>query len=277
MQSSISSLKNLNQKLFRFAMKYKSHESALPSHYDKAAEHYDAFNEENTRLINQTIDTILKKHNVSSVLDMSCGTGSQVFYLAQHGFEVVGSDINISMLKVAKEKATKDGLDIRFIQGDMCTLKVGQFDTVITIFNAIGHLTKKDFEKAMRNIANNLRNGGLYIFDIFNLRYFLEGNNITRLTIDWQKITGNTKIRDIQYSTIDEDGILASYTIHSEQQGSAQPKISESSQTLQIYTAQQLQKMLDRNGFTVLQQCNIDGSPFDETNSERMLIIAQKR
>jgi len=273
----MSLLKSLNQKKFRFAMKNKFHESALPSHYDKAAEHYDAFNKENTRLINQTIDTILKKHNVSSVLDMTCGTGAQVFYLAKQGFEVVGSDINANMLNIAKEKAEKEGFDIRFIQEDMCSLKVGTFDAVITIFNAIGHLTKKDFEKAMRNVADNLHNGGLYIFDIFNLRYFLEGNNITRLTIDWQKMTGNTKIRDIQYSTIDDDGVLASYTIHSEQHGSEQPKISESSQTLQIYTAQQLQEMLDRNGFTVLQQCNIDGSPFDKTSSERMLIVAQKR
>ncbi len=87
----------------------------------------------------------------------------------------------------------------------------------------------------------------------------------------------NTKIRDIQYSTIDHDGILASYTIHSEKQGTEQPKISESAQTLQIYSAQQLREMLDRNGFTVLQQCNIDGTAFNEINSARILTTARKR
>lgn len=257
-------------------MKHKSHKNVLPSHYDKAAEHYDAFNKENTRIINQTIINILKEYDVSSVFDMTCGTGSQVFYLAKQDFEVVGSDINTSMLKVAKEKAAKKGLDIRFIQGDMCSLKVGKFDAVITIFNAIGHLTKQDFERAIGNIADNLEKGGLYIFDIFNLSYLLEDNNITALTIDWQKITGNTKIRDIQYSIIDDEGILTSYTIHSEQHGFEQPKITESEQTLQIYTAQQLQKMLERNGFNVIKQCGIDGSPFNETSTDRILTVATK-
>ena len=258
-------------------MKHTPHKTATPSHYDKSAEHYDAFNEENTRTINQTLTNILKEHNVSSVLDMTCGTGSQVFYLTEQGFEIVGSDINTNMLNIAKEKAAKKDLDIQFIQGDMCSLKVGQFDAVITIFNAIGHLTKEDFEKAVQNISSNLKNGGLYIFDIFNLSYLLEGNNITNLTIDWQKITDNTKIRDIQYSTIDNEGILASYTIHSEQHGSEQPKISESSQAIQIYTAQQLRNILERNEFEVLQQSDIDGLPFNEIRSERILTVAQKR
>lgn len=258
-------------------MKNLPHATAQSSHYDKAAEHYDAFNEKKSRTINQTILNILKEHAITSILDMTCGTGSQVFYLAKQGFDVVGSDINESMLSVARKKAAKENLDIQFIQGDMCSLQVGQFNAAITIFNAVGHLTKNDFEKAMQNIGTNLKKGGLYIFDIFNLSYLLEGNNITKLTIDWQEITQSTKIRDVQYSTINNEGTLASYTIHSEQHGSEQPKISESEQTLQIYTAQQLKDMLHKNGFDTILQCDVDGSAFDEINTERILTIARKR
>jgi SAM-dependent methyltransferase len=43
------------------------------------------------------------------------------------------------------------------------------FDAVITIFNAVGHLTKSGFEKAIRNIHRNLNAGGIYVFDILNL------------------------------------------------------------------------------------------------------------
>ncbi len=257
-------------------MKNYPHTSARASHYDEAAEHYDTFNEKSSHTINQTIANILKKHNVTSVLDMTCGTGSQIIYLDKLEFNVVGSDINANMLKIAKNKSAKENLDIQFLQGDMRSLEVGQFDAVITIFNAIGHLTKPDFEKAIRNIRNNLKDGGLYIFDIFNLNYLLEGNNITRLTIDWQKITDNTKIRDIQYSTIDDNGILASYTIHSEQQGSERPTISQSEQTLQIYSSQQLKDMLDRNSLQVLEQCDIDGSEFNKTSTKRILTVARK-
>lgn len=116
----------------------------------------------------------------------------------------------------------------------------------------------------------------MYIFDIFNLNYLLEGNNITKLTIDWQEVIGDTKVREIQYSTINEEGILASYDTYYEQKGSNQPKISRSSQTLQVYTAEQLKEMLHRNGFNVLEQCNVDGSEFIKRKSERILTVAKK-
>lgn len=151
------------------------HKSAKPSHYNKEAENYDAFNEANSKPINQLIETILKKHRVKTVLDLTCGTGSQVFWLAKRGYEVVGADINSKMLKVANSKAQKEKLALKFLKGDMRTIKVGKFDAVITIFNAVGHLTKIDFEEAMKNISDNLKDGDLYIFDINNLSFLMDG------------------------------------------------------------------------------------------------------
>ncbi len=254
-----------------------SHLSAKPSHYTKEAAHYDEFNEENSKVINQTIENILKKHNVKTVLDLTCGTGSQVFWLAKRGFYVTGIDINAKMLTIAKTKAKKEKLTIPFFKGDMRTIKVGEFDAVITIFNAIGHLTKADFEQAIQNIYSNLKDNGLYIFDIFNLTYLLKDNNITKLTIDWQKIVGDTKIRDIQYCTIDKNGILASFTTSYKQHGDNQPRISRNKQTLQVYSAEQLREMLHRNGFKVLEQCGIDGSKFIDSKTDRIVTVAKKQ
>lgn len=253
-----------------------SHKSAKPSHYNKEAASYDAFNEKSSREINQLIENILRDHGVKSVLDLTCGTGSQVFWLAKRGYEVIGADINSKMLRIAKMKSKQENLPLKFLKGDMRTLKVGEFDAVITIFNAIGHLTKIDFEEAIRNVGKNLKYGGVYIFDIFNLSYFLDGNNITRLTIDWQEIVGDSKFRDIQYSTISEEGILASFDTHYEQTGSNKPLITKSSQTLQIYPAKELIEMLHRNGFKVLKQCSIDGSTFIENKTERIVTVSKK-
>ncbi|MGD0665662.1 MAG: class I SAM-dependent methyltransferase [Rhabdochlamydiaceae bacterium] len=253
-----------------------NHKSAKPSHYDKESEYYDSFIEKSSQDTNQLIENILKKYKVKTVLDLTCGTGSQVFYLAKRGYKVTGSDFNLKMLNIAKSKARKEKLDIKFLQGDMRTQNAGRFDAVITIFNAVGHLTKRGFEKAMRNIGENLKDGGLYVFDINNLAYLLKDNQITNLTMDRQVMTDDTKIRETQYSTIDEDGILASYTIYSEQKGSNKPKIFKSSQTLQVYSAKQLREMLQKNGFKVLSQYGIDGSKFDEFKSDRILTIAQK-
>lgn len=260
-------------------MKRVSHKTAKPSDYNKESESYDAFNEAHSALINATTEKLLKKYNVKSVLDLTCGTGSQVFWLARHGFEVIGVDINSQMLKIAKEKSAQENQNIQFIKGDMRTAHIGEFDAVITIFNSIGHLTKADFEIALRNIANNLKKGGLYIFDIANLTYYLTENHIAELTVDWSTTTGDTRFRDIQYGTVDTDGILALYNI-SFVQKKAVPNVAQraktSIKTLQIYTTDQLKELLNRNGFSVLEQCGIDGSPFVEERTDRILTIAQK-
>lgn len=254
----------------------KFHTSAKPSHYNKEAESYDAFNGKNSMQLNQVIGDILKKQEVKSVLDLTCGTGSQVFWLEKKGYGVVGADINGKMLQIARKKAKHENLPLKFLKGDMRTFVVGEFNAVITIFNAVGHLTIEDFEVAMRNVHRNLIDGGLYIFDIFNLSYLLEGNNITKLTIDWQEVIGETKFREIQYSTINEEGILASYDIYFEQKSGIKPKMSRSLQTLQVYTAKQLTQMLQKSGFKVLEQCQVDGSVFIENKSDRILTVAKK-
>lgn len=251
------------------------HSSAKPSHYNKDAEHYDALNQENSKIINQTIENFLRKYGVKTVLDLTCGTGSQVFWLIKCGYKVIGCDFNSNMLKIAKDKAKKDGLNIKFLKGDVRTTKIGKFGAVITIFNAVGHLTKDDFEKAMQNIHENLNDSGLYLFDIFNLSYLLNNNHIADLTIDWPKVDNNKKVRKIQFSTIDTDGILASYTTLVEQD-SKKPKLSRSTQTLQVYSAKQLKEMLKKNGFMILEQCGIDGSKFSESKTDRIFTIAKK-
>lgn len=254
-----------------------THRSATQSHYDKEATYYDTFNENSSKIINKTIEAILKKHNIKTVLDLTCGTGSQVFWLSKKGFKVTGVDINEKMLNIAKRKSRGGKIKPTFIKGDMRKTHVGEFNAVLTIFNSIGHLTKNDFSKALQNIHSNLNRQGLYIFDIFNLSYLLRDNNITKLTIDWQKKSGNTTAREIQYSTINNDGILASYDIYHEQKGNAKPKITTAYQTLQVYSAKQLIEMLKKNGFRVISKCGIDGSKFNEHKSERLLIVAQKK
>lgn len=251
------------------------HTSAQSSHYNKEAKTYDAFNEENSACINTTIESVLKQYNVRTVLDVTCGTGSQVFWLAERGYRVIGSDFNQGMLAIARDKAKEKHLDIDFIEGDMRTISVGTFDAVLSIFNAVGHLTKDDFELAMRTAHSNLNLGGLYLFDIFNLEYFLHGDNITKLTIDWITKNGDVTERIIQYSTITHDGVLGSATTAITQNGSEQPTVRHSVQTLQIYSAHQLCAMLERNGFKVLAFCGIDGSKFASNTTERLLVVAQ--
>ena len=251
------------------------HTSALSTHYDKEAEHYDSFNEEKSAPINALIETILRKYNAYTVLDLTCGTGSQVFWLSERGFNATGVDISEKMLSIARHKSNDLDKTINFEYGDMRYSHIGNFDAVLTIFNSIGHLTKSDFELTLKNIRQNLNSDGIYIFDIFNLNYLLYEDNITKLTIDWQKKIGGITAREIQYSTISHDGVLASYDIYHEQKGSESPKITTAFQTLQTYSAQQLQLLLEKNGFETLQQTDIEGKSLIGNISDRILTTAR--
>lgn len=104
----------------------------------------------------------------------------------------------------------------------------------------------------------------------------MKDNNITNLTIDWQKKSETNTVREIQYSTISDNGILTPYNIYHEQRGSNKPKISTAFQTLQVYSAKQLKEMLQKNGFKVIHQCNADGSKFSQSKSDRILTVCRK-
>lgn len=256
----------------------KVHTLGLPFEYQQMPEYFDAQNiNEQTEAKNALIEKFLKEQKVKTVLDLTCGTGSQVFYLARRGYEVTGSDFSPALIEQARCQARKMNLDITFIDGDMRNVKVGKFDAVITIFNAIGHLPKTDFEIALQNIRSNLKERGIYIFDIFNLQAITD-DVINDFAIDIKRVINDATIRNVQYSQIDrENGFLISHEKYTISKEDSEPEIYKNSFKLQIYTAKELQSVLDRNGFEVVDQYDIDGNDFVAEKSLNILTVARKR
>ena len=255
----------------------KSTDLGLPLEYQIMPEYFDAHNDlDDTRAKNALLESLLKTQKVKTILDLTCGTGSQVFYLTKHGYDVTGADFSPDLIKIAREKAKKENLEIKFIDADMRTLRAGKFDAAITMFNAVGHLTKADFEKSMANIGENLNAGGIYIFDIFNIDAMSE-QGVDDLEMDLTKQVGDTTIHDIQYSTLNKDlGHLTSYDKYTIQKGSEKPKTLTNEFTLQIYGIDELKEMLARTGFEVLSHHGMDGSDFVKTSTPAILTVARK-
>ncbi len=249
----------------------------LPPEYQKRPEYFDAFNiGADTDAKNAIIEKLLRQQNVKTVLDMTCGTGSQIFHLIKHGYKVTGSDFSPKLLKQARAKAKKAKVNVKFIDGDVRTLKVGKFDAVITIFNAVGHLTKAGFEKAMRNINSNLNSGGVYVFDILNLEAMTD-EVMHNLAYHIHAKVNHSQIHAVQCSTINrKTGRFISYNHDILQTRAEKPTFSISKCELQIYSAQELQKMLARNGFETIAQYDMDGSKFIKTKSLSILTVAKK-
>jgi SAM-dependent methyltransferase len=78
-----------------------------------------------------------------SVLDVSCGIGTQAIALAQCGYKVMASDLSAKEIDRAKQEACRRELDIAFSVCDMRQANVHHgsgFDVVISCDNSLPHL-----------------------------------------------------------------------------------------------------------------------------------------
>src|SRR5215472_3262478 len=81
------------------------------------------------------------------VLDCACGIGTQAIGLAMLGHNVEGSDPSEAAIRRAATEAATRGLGTEFRVDDMrslSTAKIGRYEAVIAMDNAIPHLQSDD-------------------------------------------------------------------------------------------------------------------------------------
>ena len=112
------------------------------------------------------IKSIISKFKIKgkNLLDMACGTGTHAKIFADSGFNVTGVDINLEMLKIAKQKAS----NAKFLEGSMQTFKSKEkFDIITCLFTAINYNKNiSELETTIKNFYNLLNKGGILIFDL---------------------------------------------------------------------------------------------------------------
>lgn len=94
------------------------------------------------------------------VLDVGCGTGELVLYLASLGHQVVGLDSVPTALAEARGKAKHRGLKVKFVAGDALDMKLkGRFDTVLDsgLFHIFGPVQQRRY---LAQVARLLKPGG---------------------------------------------------------------------------------------------------------------------
>jgi SAM-dependent methyltransferase len=116
---------------------------------------------------------LLRKYapDVTSVLDLGCGTGRHALCLAEKGFRVVGVDRSTQMLDQAKLLGGSAPAQIQdrlsFHEGDVQTLRLNmEFDAVVALFHVMSYQTTDEALTATIETARtHLRSGGVFLFD----------------------------------------------------------------------------------------------------------------
>jgi len=105
-----------------------------------------------------------------SLLDCSCGIGTQAIGLALQGHQVHATDLSTVSIDCARRESTNLGVAMTFGVADFRNLSAAVsdiFDVVITCDNSIAHcLNDDDLAAALASMKTRLKPGGLLLFSI---------------------------------------------------------------------------------------------------------------
>ncbi len=110
---------------------------------------------------------LFKERNVKRVLDLGCGTGRHIIYLAKHGFEVYGIDISNEGIKTTKYWLTKHNLKARLKVGDIykrLPYEDNFFDAIISI-KTLHHGKIEDIRRLIKEMKRILKPKGLIFIE----------------------------------------------------------------------------------------------------------------
>lgn len=153
------------------------------------------------KILDALITQELGKKTVS-ILDCSCGIGTQSIGLANCGHSMVAFDLSPLAVERAKKEAKSFGVSIDFKVDDFCKIEnvEGCFDAALSCDNAVPHLLHDDdLHLMLTNMWKVLNPGGLLLLSIRDydqLRKdqpkateprFLDGNRITFQIWEWEK------------------------------------------------------------------------------------------
>lgn len=107
------------------------------------------------------------------VLCLASGGGQQVPVLAAAGARVTSFDISKEQLAKDKLVATREGLDIEFVQGDMTDLSCFEAERFDFVFHPVSNVFCSDVRVVWRECHRVLAIGGRLLAGITNPAYYL--------------------------------------------------------------------------------------------------------
>ncbi len=144
--------------------------------YNDFAEVYDKLQDADYGEFVNYYERIFKKFAQSPklVLDLACGTGNITVPMAKCGYDMIGLDLSCEMLNIARDKAFNEGLDILFLNQDMCEMELyGTVDAIVCALDGLNYITNpEDLQQVFCLVANYLNPGGIMVFDL-NTEYKL--------------------------------------------------------------------------------------------------------
>jgi SAM-dependent methyltransferase len=224
---------------------------------------YNSRNEEEAKLFISNLLNYLKLPSNAHLLDLACGKGRHAKTLNEFGYEVLGVDLSPNSIAIASE-LKNEHLDFQ-VHDMREPIQGATFDAVFNLFTSFGYFDDTtDNERVCSAIAQMLSPNGVLVIDFMNAEKV-----ISNLVAREEKI-----VDDLVFNiTRQYDGKHIFKRIQFEDHGE-QFDFTERVQALKLNDFESL--LTDK--FQILNTFgSFDLKPFDASNSDRLIIIAQRK
>jgi len=180
------------------------------------------------------------------ILDLCCGHGRHSLELARRGFKnVEGLDISHYLIKKARLQAEKEGLKVKFREGDARKLpyQPDSFDVVMILGNSFGYFESiKDDLQVLKEVRRILRPWGKVLIDVADGSYLKE----TYQKRSWEWI--NKQMLVCRERALSSDGhrLISREVIVNVKRG----VIADQVYAIRLYDKETLRQLLEKAGFT---------------------------
>lgn len=117
-----------------------------------------------TDVIPSQLVDFMERTPAGTALDLGCGTGSCAIALASRGWAVTGIDFTAKAIRIARARAAREGLPIRFVHGDVTRHHCvdGVYDLALDI-GCLFSLQPDSRRRYADNLARLLKPGAWYL------------------------------------------------------------------------------------------------------------------
>ncbi len=229
--------------------------------YDAVAEQYHLFYRDWQATVQREgsmLRRAFRDRNVTSVLDTSCGPGTQAIALANLGYDVTAADPSFNMLLKAHEYAGAHNVSerITFVRAGFLELPyavAGPYDAVITKGNSLPHLIMdEEIMQALRNFYDLLRPGGTLLIGMRDFDFLLEDRP---RFVPRQAHTDNPYEENILFDVWDwDDGppITVTFNTFFVSGKGSDYRVTKHPVTYRALRREELESMLEETGFVDL-------------------------
>jgi len=178
--------------------------------------------------------------NPRSVLELGCGTGKFGAKFSADGFEVLGVDLSLNMLRVAKARAFRN---FRIMLADMRNFKLNKkFDFIFSVHDTMNYqLSLEGVRSVLNNVKHVMHTDSIFLFDVtteYNVNnFFADKTSVYKtrgMNIEWSN----------SYDS-DERIITSNFVI---QKGDAETRETHFQK---IYSIEEISQILDDEGYEI--------------------------